>query len=387
MSRITYDIPEISDETVHWTGHFIPKEGRALSVYYRFKIPADKEFIPHIRPFLLTFLLPAMRLGEAVELPEAIDEVTRRNLMEWQHAYALAFPELNVVELRDPMSKSATALPVREGGICAFSGGVDSCYTAFRDQSDPLIPSLNIKAGLMVHGFDIPLDQKTEFERAWKRSMKLLSDTGIEAYHLETDSRLVTHGAGVNWQRQGHGILLAAALSCYESFFDQVVIPSTYSYTGLKFPWGSCPATDYLFASSDTSWWHDGAAFNKLAKVRAIAEFKAVQENIRVCWEGDKTDRNCGQCFKCVATQICFWLSGVQNPRAFENPCNLKRVSSLYLKESAQNIALFRQFEIEAQQLGMNNLARACRSAFKNHKWLRLKTRTRKNLRKIIHKQ
>ena len=160
------------------------------------------------------------------------------------------------------------------------------------------------------------------------------------------------------------------------------MIPSTYSYTGIKFPWGSCPATDYLFGSGETPCWHDGAAFNKLSKVRTICHHEAVQKDLRVCWEGEQIDRNCGVCFKCVATQICFWLSGVERPACFGDGCGLDRVAETYLKKSPQNIALFQLFEKEARACNMPELAAACAHALGSQKSARLK----RNLRRVFRR-
>ena len=40
---------------------------------------------------------------------------------------------------------------------------------------------------------------------------------------------------------------------------------------------------------------------------------------------------NCGHCFKCVVTQACFWLNGVDAPGAFESPASVDELSGLPL--------------------------------------------------------
>ncbi|MBK1833526.1 hypothetical protein [Roseibacillus ishigakijimensis] len=175
--------------------------------------------------------------------------------------------------------------------------------------------------------------------------------------------REVLADCGLSWGREGHGLALASALACYEGAFGQIVIPSTFAYRDLKFPWGSCPVTNHFWSSEEREWWHDGAAQNKLGKVRVLAKSPAACDLLRVCWEGEDKGKNCGTCFKCVATQICFWLSGVPRPGAFGEGCDLQTVRDTYLKGSTQNRGLFAEFAREARRQGMTELARECEKA------------------------
>ncbi|MBK1833527.1 hypothetical protein [Roseibacillus ishigakijimensis] len=125
-----------------------------------------------VRPLIFAFLLPAMRLGLPLELPEDLDEVTLPNLYEWQAACASALPKLQVIELR--LGREKKVLGARPGSLCAFSGGVDSCYSAFRGHVAESLPRLHVTAGLMVHGLDIPLREKEHFGEAWQRSRELM---------------------------------------------------------------------------------------------------------------------------------------------------------------------------------------------------------------------
>ncbi|HEX5219869.1 MAG TPA: hypothetical protein VFZ59_09900 [Verrucomicrobiae bacterium] len=213
------------------------------------------------------------------------------------------------------------------------------------------------------------------FERAFKKSEQVLNSLGLPVYRLRTNLRSLPETITGDWEVEAHGIWLAAALACLESFFDRVLIPSTYAYNVLKLPWGSNPVTDIYFASQTTPYWHDGAAAHKLTKVQAIALHPGIQRGLRVCWEGAHLDRNCGRCFKCVATQVCYWLAGVAQPECFPTGCRVADVSRAALKNDP-NRRLFQILRAEAERQDRADLARALATS--------LARNTRKRLRRKI---
>jgi len=223
-----------------------------------------------------------------------------------------------------------------------------------------------------VHGFDIPEPQTDVFDSAFRRSVQVLKSLGLEAYRLRTNLRTLEATFDCNWEYETHGIWLAAVLSCLEPFFERVLIPSSYPYSILRLPWGSNPVTDLFFASAATPVWHDGAACHKLAKVQAIAHHSGIQQGLRVCWEGNQLDRNCGRCFKCVATQVCYWLSDVPRPECFPSPCRLGDVAVTRLR-TASNRALFRVLHTEARRQGLPALTHALGKALQLHSRLKLR--------------
>jgi hypothetical protein len=366
MSRLIIEEPERQGDEVRWVGRFESETKKSFEIYFHFDVPAGTEFLATERPFLLVFLLPAMSLGEPLEIAGGLDEITRRNLYEWQRAFADAVPKLKVVEILE--EGEPVTLPERKGALCAFSGGVDSCFTALRGSESEVGPVPAICGALMVHGFDIKLENEEGFARAFARSEKLLAESGIRLFKMRTNARDVLDSLNFSWGSLAHGIVLAAALSCYESFFKEIVIPSTFSYQSIKFPWGSGQATDHLFASRETDWWHEGATYNKLGKILAIADNESVRRYLRVCWEGSEVDQNCGHCFKCIATQVCFWISGCASLECFPSPCKMREVAWVPLRNSS-NRKLFPVLAKAAQERGLDGLANACWAA-PRRQWL-----------------
>ena len=361
-SRICIELPQRFAGKVRWEGELRLSAGGFHRIYFEFSTPDDRPYPARARPFLLAFLLPAMQTGAPLELDLPVDAVTRNLLMEWQEAMAAWEPQtLKVVPIIAPAEPEPELTRHQPGALTVFSGGVDSNFTVWRHsrrQKTPLFWTTPLRAGLMIHGFDIPFSQVDVFERAWQHSRALLGAAGLQAFRLETNLRSLDRLPGCEWTLNSHGIWLAAALACFEPWFDQMLIPSSFPYPTMIFPWGSNPVTDPLFSSATTRYWHDGAAHSKLAKVLAIASEPVVQQHLRVCWEGQLLDRNCGKCFKCVTTQICFQLAGVEHPGAFPVSCTLDEVAHLPVKNPA-NGWLLRAMSIEARRQGREAIARA----------------------------
>lgn len=334
-SVLTYTTPRVSDDVVAWKGTLTGR--KSFTVAMEFSSPDARRFRPAARPWLLAFLPAAMRLGNPLVVDGPVDQGTIDNLMEWQEAQVVWHPrKFSVVPIRADIERRPRR-PKPGGAITAFSGGVDSSFTLFRHAtagvSSPF-RSTDLRAGLMVHGFDIKKGNETEFRTAYARSERMLRAYGVTPYWLRTDLRKVGRALHYSWAAKSHGISLAAVLACYEQFFSHSIIPSSYPYDHPILPWGSTPMTDHLLGSASRPVWHDGASHDKLAKVSAFAHEAPIAADLRVCFRGKHQDRNCGACFKCLTTQACFWINGVDRPACFETTAAVRDLAGLELTDS-----------------------------------------------------
>ena len=92
------------------------------------------------------------------------------------------------------------------------------------------------------------------------------------------------------------------------------MIPSTATYRDLVVPLNSSPVSDWLLSSSAFAIVHDGACYNRLEKLRALAAWPAAMDALRVCLLDPRQDRNCGECNKCMMTLTAFRVIGVEPP-------------------------------------------------------------------------
>ena len=310
---------------------------------------------PPPEPFLLAFLLPAMRRGYAVRIDEPVDEGLLGHLDVFQATWAGWLPHrLRVIPIdAEPRAGSSPA----SRGITCFSGGVDSAYTLLRHGRPGGSPPL-VDAGLLVHGFDIPAEDARPFAGARARAERMLASEGADLVSLWTDLRRLEAAFDVRWDRETHGAALAAALWCVAGRFGTGLIPSTYPEARPKTPWGSHPRTDHHLGGDRLRIVHEGVEAHKLHKVRLVADRAALTRDLRVCWQGEHLDRNCGRCWKCVTTQVCYWLAGVSQPGAFPVRATLEDVARAPQKNE-QNVWLYEQLRQAAAETGQEPLRQA----------------------------
>lgn len=319
---------------------------------------------PSHRVALLALLPVALRLGTNVHVNGPIDDVTLAGVREWQHALARWVPERFT-----PVTITAEAVledeppPRFSGGVTAFSGGLDSAFALLRPAADGEARENDLVAGMMVHGFDLPLDQPETFALARARAEAMVSSAGAHLRVVESDLFRLLDEVDLRFGEEVHGIWLASALACVELDYDHTVIPSSYPYHRPKIPWGSGPTTDNLLGSRHRPLRHDGAGFDKFDKTSIVARVDAVQKHIRVCWEGPEKHRNCGHCWKCMVTQVAFWLNGVPDPPAFDEPCTVEDLRRLSV--DGYRGALAEHFIEVASGIGLTDIVEALREALR----------------------
>jgi hypothetical protein len=165
----------------------------------------------------------------------------------------------------------------------------------------------------MVHGYDIPLEREDAFRRASDRAARILASLGMALIPAATNVRVLPGDWG-----DVHGAALAFALMMLQGGFSTGVVAGSYAYHRMVLQWGSNPLTDALLSSDAFRICHDGAGYDRIAKVREIGRWEEARRYLRVCWAGPEFDRNCCRCFKCVRTMLAFRVTGNGLPQCFE---------------------------------------------------------------------
>ena len=289
----------------------IETAGRSPEMLW-YRLPAThKSSIPEsLDPFVIGILFCAMRRKTDLYVHGAVSPSLLRNLEEFQTAWVGWNPaRYHRIEIQADTEREDERAP-GEGAVMSFSGGLDSCFTAWRHVKGDLgRRKRKLQAAVMVHGFDIPLDEVQTFERAAENSRQLTGDIGLELIPITCNIREFEH----EWQ-QSHGAGLASCLHLLRNRFPVGLIAGSHAYAGLRFPWGSNPVTDPLLSSASLSLIYDGADFTRPEKAREVAAWSKAMDRVRVCWEGEHKDRNCGHCLRCVGTAICFAVEGKPIP-------------------------------------------------------------------------
>ena len=288
-------------------------DGARRDVWYRVPAKLKPALTRHADPFVAGVLFDVMHIGGRLTVHGDVSPSLLRNIEEFQGAWNKWRPELyHKVEIvadheREAMPAQTTA------AVSTFSGGVDSCFTAWRHHAKLAgHQQCDLRAGLVVHGLDIPLDQQADYDNAAARAEKMLATIDVDCIRMATNFRTLRG----HWE-DTHGAAVASCLMLLQGGYRRGIVASSYAYSYLVLPYGSNPMTDGLFSSNAFPILHDGAAFARLEKIQAIAQWPAVPKYLRVCWKGPHYDRNCCKCPKCVRVMLHFRLLGMPEVECF----------------------------------------------------------------------
>ena len=251
--------------------------------------------------FTLSALPVAMARGLAVQAPAALTDSLVEGLRRWQTVFATWFPDrLAEVDVHCPRRRPRR--PARRRA-CFFSGGVDSFFSALRHLDD-------IDALVFVYGFDVPREALPDLRRAISVGVRAAAaELGKPLVEVETNLHDFSDAMDSPWGTTFHGIALAAVAHVLAPAFGEVLVGATHSY-GDMFPWGSNPLSDPMLSSDRVRLLHDGADADRVEKIIAVAESDVALRHLRVCWENRDGTYNCGQCPKCIRTQVALRIAG-----------------------------------------------------------------------------
>jgi len=249
---------------------------------------------------LLALLLqPAMTVGGPLDLGQ--EPVSAKLLSEAEQIQAIWStwrPKLHHVQVVAPALEDGPA--PGPGVACFFSGGVDSFYTLLRHRDE-------ITHLLLIHGFDLELEDRDLRERVSEMVTAVAADLGKHVVEVETDVRMFSD-RHVGWGDY-HGAAFASVALLFQAQFRRVFLAASHTYNDL-FPWGSHPLVDPLWSTERTELVHDAAEVTRSEKVAALAQSQLALDWLRVCWRNPGGAYNCGRCEKCLRTMIALKIAG-----------------------------------------------------------------------------
>ncbi len=327
-----------------------PRHGRS-ELWYRIPIEFSSHITHSCDPLLVGNIFLIMSEGSDCVVHGQVSPSLLRNLAEFQAAWACWRPNTyKEVEISAESECEENADGSPDLAIAAFTGGVDSCFTMFRHRRGRLNKRLqrNLDAGLLVHGFDIPLDGEEAFQRAALRARQTLDSVGAKLITMATNLRELN----IEWD-DTHIAGVASCLMLLKGRYDEGLIPGSRSYSELVVPWGSNPITDHLLSSGDFRIVHDGGAVKRGQKVREISEWKEGFHNLRVCYSAERRDENCGLCIKCTMMILLLRTMRTAVPPTFP-PLSDEAVSRLEVTTD-QYLAGYRALVRSARKVGISD--------------------------------
>lgn len=302
-----------------------PEHKRKL-LWYRVPAEYGSFLTKTSEPFVLSALFGAMHEATDLYVHGQVSPSLLQNLEEFQQVWSCWRPDRYTrVEIKADVERDQPETSNSDGAIVAFSGGVDSCFTAWRHCTGSCGRlRRNLGAAVLVHGFDIPIEEKEAFNRVAEKSNKMLEGLSIEMITIATNFRQL----GDDWG-DAHGAAVASCLMLLQTGYGIGLIASTEPYNGLVLPWGSNPISDGLLSSDAFQTVHDGAAFTRSDKIRELLNWPEALQYLRVCWQGKQRDRNCSRCEKCIRTILNFRSIGLALPECFEHDVSDSQILAL----------------------------------------------------------
>lgn len=283
-------------------------------VWYRVEASNENLLTSVADPFLLGTLMIAMNKRENLRVHGQVSPSLLRNLEDFQQAWAVWEPKMyGIIEITADQEVESI-FPERQGMICCFSGGVDSCFTAFRHSRGITTRfPLPLQTAVFVHGFDIPISQNEVFKSARRNIQLQLDSLGLGLFVIRTNFK----EESIFWPHE-YGPGVASVLSLFQKKYVAGVIAQGVPFSSYEYlPEGSNPLSDPFLSSTSFAIIADGGAYTRSDKIRVISEWPEGMQYLRVCWEGEKKDRNCCVCEKCIRNILTFRSLGLSLPPAF----------------------------------------------------------------------
>jgi hypothetical protein len=304
-------------------------DGVRETLWYRFPAEWQPWLSDRADAFLVGTIFPAMAAKVDLHVHGDVSPRLLENLEEYQAVWQCWKPDRYQKVSITADRETETEARIGRDAILTFSGGVDSSFTLY-SHAHKLCGrrNRNIKAGIMVHGFDIPLRQEDMFAGAFAKAEEIIKDVGIPLIPVSTNWRELADFRRLKWD-DVHATPVASVLSLFQRRVPYGLLANSYTYEVLQC--GSNPFTDPLLSSANFGIIHDGADHTRLAKASVLAGWEVASRNLRVCFEGPSLDRNCGVCEKCVWTILAFRAVGAGLPKCFDKDITDEQILAIQI--------------------------------------------------------
>ncbi|MGH9441635.1 MAG: hypothetical protein ACRD16_05130 [Thermoanaerobaculia bacterium] len=305
ISNLRREGPARVAATVAWED----SERPALEVFFETRVEFGSELEPDPNALLLAAYFPAIRHKEKRILLEGPVSPRMRDGLK---AVASLFRGWYGGERDEPRLDVALGFapptPRSPGRAASFlSGGIDSLFTLRKNRVEiPGDHPASIRDVLWLEGREFQGGENSpaalsHAERLSQVLNEVARDAGATLVPVRTNVRGLDPDIfffGYEFQ----AACVAAAAHVLSRRFDVVSFSSGWEM-GSLIPWGTHPLVDPNLGTEALTVRHDGAAYGRAEKLRALAGWKVAIQNLVVCNENPTAaSLNCGRCYKCVET-------------------------------------------------------------------------------------
>jgi len=313
------------------------------SLWYRVPAAYSSQLTSGMDPFVVATIYVCMAAGANLRVHGQVSPSLLRNLEEFQTIWQCWRPEAykKIAIIADSEQEQLKA-PDSAGDIMAFSGGVDSSFTALSHIAGSRgVLNRQIKAGVLIQSSVPPFESKELFKPPYEKLAIMLAKLGVKLIPITTNAYSTFRP---NKLRDHFTPVAVSCLMLFQKTYGTGLYASSEPYEALVTPWGSHPLTDPLLSSNSFKVIHDGAEFNRTQKVGYLGNFPDTLSVLRVCWRKDQVDKNCGKCAKCTRTVLNFRSVKVALPECFEQDVSNAQILKLSLER--MNEAMLNELQL-----------------------------------------
>jgi hypothetical protein len=295
---------------------------------------------PNLEAFLALALLAGMKLGAGIAIPEG--DLSKRFLAgveRIQGVFRGWKPNYSHVDLVNVPARPMTRDQSGEKGVF-FSAGLDSYYSFLTHLDE-------ISSFVYLDGFDIPLSEESMRTRAIANCREIGRYFKKRAIIVETNARDFVE-KHVSWS-YSHGSVMGVVGLLLMPQFERFYVAGAGNPADRE-PFGSHPDLDPNWSTEILEFIHE-AEVDKIDKCRLISNYDFALKTIHVCLRYPDTGLNCGQCEKCLRTQVYLESVGAgERTTAFPGTLDLKSLGNLKVSYDPQLNLLYKALRmLEAQ--------------------------------------
>ena len=321
--------PILEDGKIEMRALLETAAGDARTLWYRFPETLRDRCTESADPFLTAAIFYVMRMGEPVVVEGTVSSSLLRNLDRYMAVWQDWKPgQYKRVSIRAIEERESPA-PKTDEVIMGFSGGIDSSFTAWKHAKKMAgRQQVPLAAGVFVLGFDIPLRlEQADYKRAFDRARIMTDSIGIELISVSTNFRELD-----DWWEHAYPAGLASVFKIFQGYYAGGMIASgshQHLFNSNHFTHGSIPFIDGWLGSGSFPIHHDGAEVSRIEKIKVLSPWPEAMQHIRLCWQGEKMDRNCCRCQKCIGSMLYFRVAGLPTPECFPIPLEDEDIRSM----------------------------------------------------------
>lgn len=342
----------VEGQTVTVAAELQHPDGPHQRLWWRLPAPWQDAVTPWADPFIVAFLLLMMQWRHPVQVEGKASPSLLANLERFMALVGVwSEGRYEPVTIRAAEEIECPPPPERGQTITTFSAGLDSCYTVYRHRHNLLgRRNQNITAGIVMHGFDIWLDEPNAaamYQGLLDNCRTMLDSVGVATIPVTTNY----HELPLVW---GHNLTnhLVGASRLFAGRFDSALVANGVTYARLGVRWGVHPQLLSYLDSRHFRVADDGAEASRLEKISLLKQWPEAMRHLRVCFENPGSHTNCCRCEKCIRTILSFRAAGVELPPAFPADVTNRQIRRIRFHE-AQRPFQWQEVADNAAQRGL----------------------------------